>query len=73
MTSRFCSPAKQSLGPAALVGFVKDPDTNQPMIGAKVELVTPHCDPTINLHDFIHCVRGQTLVDIWPVDARGSL
>ena len=26
---------------------------------AKVELVTPHCDPTINLHDFIHCVRGQ--------------
>jgi 3-hydroxy-D-aspartate aldolase len=42
-------------------------------LGAKVELVTPHCDPTINLHDFIHCVRGQTLVDIWPVDARGSL
>jgi 3-hydroxy-D-aspartate aldolase len=42
-------------------------------LGAKAELVTPHCDPTINLHDFIHCVRGQTLVDIWPVDARGSL
>ena len=42
-------------------------------LGAKVELVTPHCDPTLNLHDFIHCVRGQTLVDIWPVDARGSL
>jgi 3-hydroxy-D-aspartate aldolase len=42
-------------------------------LGAKVELVTPHCDPTINLHDFIHCVRGDRLVDIWPVDARGSL
>jgi 3-hydroxy-D-aspartate aldolase len=42
-------------------------------LGAKVELVTPHCDPTINLHDFIHCVRGQRLIDIWPVDARGSL
>jgi 3-hydroxy-D-aspartate aldolase len=42
-------------------------------LGRKVELVTPHCDPTINLHDYIHCVRGQTLVDIWPVDARGSL
>ena len=26
-------------------------------LGAKIELVTPHCDPTINLHDFYHCVR----------------
>ncbi len=42
-------------------------------LGAKVEFVTPHCDPTVNLHDYYHCVRGDTLVDIWPVDARGSL
>lgn len=42
-------------------------------LGAKVELITPHCDPTINMHDFYHCMRGNTLVDIWPVDARGSL
>ena len=39
MASRFCTPAQQTLGPAALVGFVKDPDTNVPMVGAKVELV----------------------------------
>jgi D-serine deaminase-like pyridoxal phosphate-dependent protein len=42
-------------------------------LGSKVELVTPHCDPTINLHDYYHCVRGSKLVDIWPIDARGSL
>jgi 3-hydroxy-D-aspartate aldolase len=42
-------------------------------LGRKVELVTPHCDPTINMHDYYHCVRGNTLVDIWPIDARGSL
>jgi D-serine deaminase-like pyridoxal phosphate-dependent protein len=42
-------------------------------LGTKIELVTPHCDPTINLHDFYHCVRKNRLVDIWPVDARGSL
>lgn len=42
-------------------------------LGSKVELVTPHCDPTVNLHDWYHCVRGDRLVDIWPVDARGSL
>jgi 3-hydroxy-D-aspartate aldolase len=43
-----------------------------PRIGERVELVTPHCDPTVNLHDFYHLVRGDTLVDIWPVDARGK-
>jgi D-serine deaminase-like pyridoxal phosphate-dependent protein len=42
-------------------------------LGEKIELVTPHCDPTVNLHDFYHCVRGNVLVDIWPVAARGSL
>ena len=40
-------------------------------IGDTVEFVTPHCDPTINLYDRYHCVRGDTLVEIWPVDARG--
>ena len=42
-------------------------------LGARVELVTPHCDPTVNMHDFFHCVRGTVLEDIWRVDARGSL
>jgi D-serine deaminase-like pyridoxal phosphate-dependent protein len=43
-----------------------------PALGERVELVTPHCDPTVNLHDFYHVIRGDTLVDIWPVDARGK-
>jgi D-serine deaminase-like pyridoxal phosphate-dependent protein len=32
----------------------------------------PHCDPTVNLYDQIHVFDGETLVDIWPVDARGA-
>jgi 3-hydroxy-D-aspartate aldolase len=44
----------------------------RPPLGAMIECVTPHCDPTVNLHDFYHLVRGDTLVDIWPVDARGK-
>jgi len=40
-------------------------------IGDAVECVTPHCDPTVNLYDHYHVVRGDTLVEIWPVDARG--
>jgi 3-hydroxy-D-aspartate aldolase len=43
-----------------------------PALGQRIELVTPHCDPTVNLHDFYHLVRGDMLVDIWPVDARGK-
>jgi D-serine deaminase-like pyridoxal phosphate-dependent protein len=40
-------------------------------VGDLVEFLTPHCDPTINLYDRYHVVQGDTLVDIWPVDARG--
>lgn len=38
---------------------------------ARVTLQVPHCDPTVNLHDAYHLVDGDTLVDIWPVTARG--
>jgi len=40
-------------------------------LGATVTCTVPHCDPTVNLYDHYHVVRGDTLVDIWPVDARG--
>jgi D-serine deaminase-like pyridoxal phosphate-dependent protein len=40
-------------------------------IGSRVTLAAPHCDPTVNLYDFYHVVRGDTLVDIWQVQARG--
>lgn len=40
-------------------------------IGTVVECTVPHCDPTINLHDFLHVARGSRLVDFWPVEARG--
>ena len=48
--------------------------TNEtPALGSPVTLVTPHCDPTVNLHDYLHCVRGTKLTDIWQIDARGTL
>lgn len=39
--------------------------------GDPVSLTVPHCDPTVNLYDFYHIVAGDTLIDIWPVGARG--
>jgi D-serine deaminase-like pyridoxal phosphate-dependent protein len=39
--------------------------------GEQVILIPPHCDPTVNLYESYHVVKGDTLVDIWPVTARG--
>lgn len=53
-------------------GHLIFPDSNhRAELGDKVLLITSHCDPTVNLFDHYHCVRGDTLVDIWPIDARG--
>lgn len=40
-------------------------------LGDTVTLTAPHCDPTVNLYDAYHVVRDDTLIDIWPVTARG--
>jgi D-serine deaminase-like pyridoxal phosphate-dependent protein len=40
-------------------------------VGDRVVLSPPHCDPTVNLYDTYHIVRDGTLIDIWPVSARG--
>ena len=45
----------------------------RPALGDHVDLATPHCDPTINLHDFYHVVDDDTLVAIWPIVARGVI
>lgn len=42
-----------------------------PTLGVRVTLATPHCDPTVNLYDSYHVVRGDTLIAIWRVTARG--
>ena len=39
--------------------------------GDPVSLTVPHCDPTVNLYDNYHVVTGDTLINIWPVSARG--
>ena len=35
--------------------------------------IVPHCDPTVNLYDCYHCVRGDVLEAIWPIEARGRV
>jgi len=40
-------------------------------VGDSVRLAVPHCDPTVNLYDAYHVVSEDTLLEIWPVTARG--
>jgi D-serine deaminase-like pyridoxal phosphate-dependent protein len=42
-------------------------------VGDKIRLTPGHCDPTVNLYDWYVCVRGNTVQDLWPVDARGAV
>ncbi|HEY0522492.1 MAG TPA: DSD1 family PLP-dependent enzyme [Stellaceae bacterium] len=52
--------------------LVLAPGAAPPDLGDRVEWMTPHCDPTVNLHDVYHVLRGDTLEEIWPVNARGK-
>jgi D-serine deaminase-like pyridoxal phosphate-dependent protein len=45
----------------------------RPVLGEALDLIPGHCDPTVNLHDWIVGVRDGTVETIWPVDARGAL
>lgn len=52
-------------------GRVRTTGMAAPAIGAVLECTVPHCDPTVNLHDHIHVVRGDRLEAIWSVEGRG--
>jgi D-serine deaminase-like pyridoxal phosphate-dependent protein len=44
-----------------------------PVPGDRLWLVPGHCDPTVNLYDWIVGVRGTRVECLWPVAARGAL
>lgn len=47
-----------------------DLEGDLPVLGSIVEFLTSHCDPTVNLHSGYHVVRGETVVDWWPIRGR---
>jgi D-serine deaminase-like pyridoxal phosphate-dependent protein len=40
--------------------------------GERVDFVPPHVDPTLDRYDVMHFVRGDVLVEIAPIEARGA-
>ena len=41
-------------------------------VGDRVTFRVPHCDPTVNLYDEIHALRGADVEDVWRIAARGK-
>lgn len=41
-------------------------------VGDKLEVIIPHCDPVINLYDFMYGTRQDKVVSILPILARGK-
>jgi D-serine deaminase-like pyridoxal phosphate-dependent protein len=54
-----------------VLAVAADRDPLQP--GDRVWLIPGHCDPTVNLYDWIVGVRGTRVECLWPVAARGAL
>jgi D-serine deaminase-like pyridoxal phosphate-dependent protein len=41
-------------------------------LGDRLRLITPHCDPTVNLYDRFFCVRRDVVEDEWPIMERAA-
>lgn len=47
-------------------------DKKLPKLGELLELIVPHCDPTINLFDKFYITENNIIIDEWPIDMRGK-
>ena len=40
-------------------------------VGDKLELIVSHCDPVVNLYDYMYAVRNDAVEAVWSIAARG--
>lgn len=53
--------------------FRVDDPAQRPALGDVLRFVVPHCDPTVNLHDWYWVLEPDGLVhSVWPITARGT-
>jgi D-serine deaminase-like pyridoxal phosphate-dependent protein len=38
--------------------------------GDRLEFYVPHCDPNVNLYSRLHCMRGDTVEDVWQIAGK---
>lgn len=51
--------------------LVFDNPADIPRVGTQVLLVPGHCDPTVNMYDFIVAVENSRVRSVWEVTGRG--
>lgn len=51
--------------------FSRDDGAPLPSVGDRVHVLPAHVDPTIALHERLHLVRADEVLDTWAVDLRG--
>jgi len=51
--------------------FLAAADGSLPAVGDRLQMVPAHIDPTVAYHEKLHVVRGDDVLDTWPVDLRG--
>ena len=44
-----------------------------PRLGDRLEMIVPHCDPTVNLYGHICVIRGDKVEALWEITARRKL
>ncbi len=54
-------------------GILRGPVAALPALEERLRLIPGHCDPTVNLYDWIIAVRDGKVAEIWPIDGRGAL
>lgn len=45
--------------------------SQEPVLGRKFRMITPHCDPTVNLYDYYWVHKDGYAHSLWPITGRG--
>ena len=61
----FCSDEHTTLAPK------KDSVNINVSVGDKLRVIPAHIDPTMSMHELAFLVRGDEVIDSWPIDLRG--
>jgi D-serine deaminase-like pyridoxal phosphate-dependent protein len=61
----FCSDEHTTLKPS------KELVKTSVSVGDKLRVIPAHIDPTMAMHEFAVLVRGDEVIDFWPIDLRG--
>jgi D-serine deaminase-like pyridoxal phosphate-dependent protein len=50
-------------------GLARPAEGPPPALGERIEFIPPHCDPTVDRYDRLVLVRGDTVVEVVPIEA----